>query len=515
MTMSKREQRKQERIEQLFAECQFKVIAQIIGPFGLSPAMIKDRDGGNVTTLENFKREDSTYVADKDLASHRQSKADFERGAWTPDDWNKRSESVRASGKDNYTGKVHEPGDLDADHVRSLKTFAGDAKTHLAFETGKGVDRAREVVNDSKNLAATHASINRSKGSQSLDEFAGGRGQKYELDPEAVSEAKEQSDRHIDSAQSTALREKQAAELLETGGQQAMANGLRAAIGVLLTDLAQSVFHEIKLLLRHGLDASKSLLEELRLRLEKMLGSLAAKVPEALGQLLEGGVGGFLSNLLTFVINSFLSTATRVVTAIREGLLGILNAARTMLFPPEGMTQEQAVRAGLKILAAVVATSAGVLMQEAAIAFLATVPVLGQFAEIVTPVLLGILSGIASAFLAYQIDAWFDRHLNNTGEELLDELERDAQRREEFAGELVSLSEVSLRNVHAYTQAKRIYEQAIRTVAEAARQTTRASNALGNTLAMADASATRTEAAVEHFTKLSSAIDVRIMRLAK
>ena len=66
-----------ERLQQLMESCQQQVLRQIIGPFGLTPAMFDDKDGGNVTTQHNakqgifakeseeFERSDYSYAAAK------------------------------------------------------------------------------------------------------------------------------------------------------------------------------------------------------------------------------------------------------------------------------------------------------------------------------------------------------------------------------------------------------------------------------------------------------------------
>ena len=42
-----------------------------------------------------------------------------------------------------------------------------------------------------------------------------------------------------------------------------------------------------------------------------------------------------MSNLLTFLINNFLSTAKRFVTVIREGIIGLFRAFKMIFFPPK------------------------------------------------------------------------------------------------------------------------------------------------------------------------------------
>ena len=235
-----------------------------------------------------------------------------------------------------------------------------------------------------------------------------------------------------------------------------MKMGLRQAFGVLLAELVNALFNELKALIQHGVEVGKTLFEEIRERLGRIIESVAKKIPEAASQLFEGGVSGFMSNLLTFVLNSFLSTAKRFVTAIREGLLGLYRAFKMIFFPPAHMTQQQAMQAGLKILTTVVVSTVGILLEESVATFMATVPFLKPVADVVTPVLIGTMSGLLSAFLAYQIDCMFDRYSND--ERFMDELMADAKRRDDFANELVKLSNSSLENVNNYSKSITVYQ---------------------------------------------------------
>ncbi|WP_329030725.1 hypothetical protein PCP11_31255 (plasmid) [Pseudomonas aeruginosa] len=54
-----------------------------------------------------------------------------------------------------------------------------------------------------------------------------------------------------------------------------------------------------------------------------------------------------MSNLITFLINNFLSTAKRFVTIIREGLLGLVKAFKMIMFPPKGITSSEVLQEGL------------------------------------------------------------------------------------------------------------------------------------------------------------------------
>ncbi len=87
---------REQRLQKLFDDCQQQVISQIMGPFGLSPAMFKDVDknGGNVTTLHNFSHEDDNYIAtEDDRILHQHAHTQYSkkvRDKYVVDDWSDR-----------------------------------------------------------------------------------------------------------------------------------------------------------------------------------------------------------------------------------------------------------------------------------------------------------------------------------------------------------------------------------------------------------------------------------------
>jgi hypothetical protein len=251
---------------------------------------------------------------------------------------------------------------------------------------------------------------------------------------------------------------KQGMELLQTGGKQAAMMGMRQALGMLLTELVNGLFNEFKVLIKQGVEADKKLLEDVRQRLARVIESVVKKIPAAVEQMFLGGVSGFMGNLLTFLINNFLSTAKRFVTVIREGLLGLFRAFKMILLPPKHMTADQALQEGLKILTTVVVTSVGLLLNETVGTFMATVPFVKPFADLITPVLIGTMTGLLAAFLAYQIDCLFDRYRHSLSEKFMDEMLSDARHRDEFTNELINLSNTSLRTIENYSKSINLYQ---------------------------------------------------------
>ena len=58
-----------------------------------------------------------------------------------------------------------------------------------------------------------------------------------------------------------------------------------------------------------------------------------------------------------------------------------------------------------------------------------------------TPVLIGIITGLLSAFLAYQIDGLFDRY-RHSHEKFMDELIAGTKHHHEFTEQLVTLLKI-------------------------------------------------------------------------
>ena len=165
-----------------------------------------------------------------------------------------------------------------------------------------------------------------------------------------------------------------------------------------------------------------------------------------------------MSNLLTFVINSFVSTGEKLVRVIRDGLLGLFKAFKLIAFPPRHISQSDAAQQGLKILTTVVITSLGVMIEQSAITFMATIPFLKPLADIVAPVLVGIMVGLLSAVVAYQIDRLFDACTNADDERRLDELIEDSQRMEAFATAMEEQIGFSLANLNNYATSIELYQ---------------------------------------------------------
>lgn len=422
-----------QRFDELLAECKEQVLSNVASAFGILPSAFKDRNGGNVTTVHNFSRTDDDYVAtEDDRVRHAHAHGNYQRGDYEVSDteW-KEKKTKRIDGVDEYTGQPITPdGNLttktgivaraELDHVEPIKNVHDNKKAQLGLvdvKDGKvDTSRVRDMVNDEANLAITNKSVNASKCASKLDEWSEKErpdGQTnaefYELDEERVADVHERATQHIESTVNKALFKKQGMELLDTGARQGGLMAAKQALGVLLSELVSAVFHEVSELVKSGVALGKAALHDLGMRLERVVQRVASKVKDALLNGLTGGLSGFASNLVTFLVNNFVSTAAHIVGMIRRSITDLWQAFKVMFFPPDGLSSDDGVRTGLKILSSVILACLGMTFETTISGFLSTFPLLKPIAEPITIAIVGLTVGLTSAFVAYQIDLWFAR----------------------------------------------------------------------------------------------------------
>lgn len=450
---------RQQRLDALFEDCQQHVISQVIGAFGLSRAMFADKDGGNVTTVHNFETEGGPTATHGDQALKDSYGQSYDRANFTLSDaeWEKRRASHKQSGMDAYTG-----GNLGdrphLDHVVPLKEIAGNAAAHLALGTvgtdGISLKAIINLANDDANLAITNAALNGSKCAEDLKQWMAASNEDgvsnaelYGVDPERAEEIYKAARAHIDSTVNSALLRKQAGELLSSGAKEAAGMALRQAMGMLLTELINALFNELKDLIRRGFEAGKSVFKEIGERLRQVAASVAAKLPDALSSLFSGGVSGFLSNLLTFVINSFITTGARLVRVIREGLIGLFKAFKMLIMPPPHISREDSLRQGAKMLTTVVVSAIGVLLEQSMVVFINSLGPLAVLADVIGPVLTGIIIGLVSSLLAYLIDRLFDHFFHSADERDMDMQLENVPKLQALSTALADQLEISVDNL--------------------------------------------------------------------
>lgn len=445
----RRAQLREARLEQLMDSCQQEILRQIIGPFGLTPAMFQDQDGGSVTTTHNFKK--GVTATEEDKKKHEAWQATLEQGV----DRNLIDADLKIKRKQEfqkkpvitsaYTGnELSKDGQTHFDHVVAVDRYEKNAEANL-FQSA---DRRREILNSDQNLVAAEASINMSMGKKDKNEWANSQRKKdpgktnsesFGVNKELLQETVKTAETHVQREQLKDQFKKQGGELASTGLSAAKTQALRQAFGVLLHEFVQHSFVEVNRLVRSPL-SQENFLDELIVSLKKISNRVAAKARHALEALISGGVQGFVSNLLTFLINNFVTTAAKVVTMIREGMSSLWRAIKLLLNPPEHMSAMDLAREVTKIVVSSITAAVGMLMEESIKAFIVSIPVLAPIGDVLAPGLTAIATGLLTSLLVYGIDRLFDA-LQSKGTELLEAMEANAQAQVEVIGRLAGLIE--------------------------------------------------------------------------
>ena len=419
---------KAKRIDVLLESCKDQVLQQIIGPFGLTPAMFDDKEGGNVTTVRNFKEGVVANSEDALLYAGYKERRDgvIDRSKFDKDLPPKRKVIFQADEKivSAYTGdELPRDGRMHLDHVVSVAKIQRDPGAGLVMSE----DQRVAMLNDKANLVPAEARINQSMRDLDKSEWAK-KERKRELgktnmehfgvDSERLKQTVAKAERHVNTELLKAQVVKQGTELAKTGMQDAGNNALRQATGILMYELVNGTFIEIKRISSEPA-LKEHFVEQFVIGIQNMMERIKGKLASIFDALISGGVQGFVSNLLSFIINNVIKTSAKVVTLIREGMKGLWQALKLLINPPPDMPAIEITRQVTKLIAAVVTASLGLAFEKTVEAFVLAFPLLAPFAGVISPALTAILTGVVAALVVFGIDQLFD-WLNANGTEMLE-----------------------------------------------------------------------------------------------
>ena len=437
-----------ERFRQLLTSCRDEVLSAVVGPFGLGGLVSRgDKVGGNVDTVHNVRM--GTYATDRERQAY-ESRGDYkstgandrvhkdERYRKTNEETSRLQNTVDGV-KDGYAGRTLKRNDnKDLDHVKSAKETHDDPGRVLADLP------TEDLANIPENLAPTDRTINRSKGKKPMEEFIKSlprmkeenrarietlesRGSLTRDEATELRELKEKQEKY-DAVDADMAREadrnarrgqdwevnrkyytsgKFVKRTLVTGASQGYKMGLQQAVGLVLCEFFKATFDEVQDIYAAGFSAGFEdgrFLVVLKARLSRVAARVGARWKDACAAFRDGFISGFLSNLATVIINMFVRTGKRIVRIIREGFFSLVRAIRILCVPPEGMTIAQAAHESSKLIAAGLAAIGGIVVEQQIDNMIKMAPLLEPLADILTAVLVGGLTGLATTFIVYAID---------------------------------------------------------------------------------------------------------------
>ncbi|MCK7652031.1 MULTISPECIES: hypothetical protein [unclassified Shewanella] len=156
---------KEQRLEELMTSCREQVLQQLIGPFGLTPAMFDDKTGGNVTTQHNadqgiYAKESEKYNRASDY-DYSKAKKDLLKQSHADGTMNSQTFVDKYTGKEESTRRITESGqhkmNAELDHTIPL------AEAHRDGAWMRDKAERKALTSDKDNLHFTTMENNRKK----------------------------------------------------------------------------------------------------------------------------------------------------------------------------------------------------------------------------------------------------------------------------------------------------------------------------------------------------------------
>lgn len=244
--------------------------------------------------------------------------------------------------------------------------------------------------------------MNSSKGEQDLLDWAAKvnaddptktNAEYYDLDDQEVKAIYRKAKEAVDKKQDAAVLRKQAGEILVEGSKAAGKLAVRQVLGLVLKDLIQGVVADIRHLVKVGYENLAQLAALAERRVKRSWARIRERWADLLKEGVTAGLSGFLSTVVTLLINAVVTTVKNLVAMIREGVLAFARSVKTIVAPTPGTTYAEIAREVAKILATAVAACVGMALEEVIAKALQAIPVLAPLATYLAPVIAGIVSG--------------------------------------------------------------------------------------------------------------------------
>lgn len=441
-------------INMLISECREKVVYNIAVPLGLGKLVSMglfgqaDRLGGNVDTTHNVRQKDENGNPIGTEKFQQKYKEHQENNPYNSKEYhgdsryvanNRKLSENRKAGEavDAYTGKTVAANEkMDQDHIISAYEIHNDPARILA-----GVD-GKELANADSNLVGTSSTLNRSKKAKTMSEYieqlkAQSEKRKarieelknkeeltdkeknelnklkkqeeadLELMAELDEKARKANDSTIDKAYYTS-KEFQV-DLLVTSSKEALKMGLQQAFGLFLVDLSNACFDELADSYKNGFiqgTNEETFFKACEARLMKIAETVSSNWKKLVIAFKDGAISGFISNVITTLINTFLTTSKKAIRIIREGTKILFDALKTLLFSDSELDFKDKWDAALKIIVTGAVAQSGIILQEVFTKLFATVAFLGNFNTTFATMAAGIITGITTSVVLYGLDKW-------------------------------------------------------------------------------------------------------------
>lgn len=321
------------------------------------------------------------------------------------------SDSFNEDGKlfDRYnsTNSYENAKELHIDHIVSAKSI--HYRTDLTLFMSK--EEKQLLALNPNNLAFIKGPANQSKGEHDLLVWANSKSKKdpsktnaeyFDLDINDVNKLYQTAVKTINEKAKTARRKYYTKETLKGSTKQGIQMGMKEMLGMLLYDLQNEFFKEMKYYFNNFKNFHKNKVkwQELTLCFSRIKDKVFNRAKSYFVGFSTGFISGFLGNILTVIINTFKTTYKRLAKLIGETFNGVVKSVKLLLTAENDETK---YKEAVKVFTATVIGALGGIMTESLITYLRTTP-FSIFAELIGATVGGILTGMTVASAMYMID---------------------------------------------------------------------------------------------------------------
>lgn len=445
-------------IDNLFEQYESVIFSSIITAFGLD-LFIKDQHGGDVDTIYNVRK----IGIDPEMKyKNKRNEADYEnRGPYSHKDvegkgtnFQRIKSEARQAYHENNNNTVQDayedkplgflgrskghPTDKSAelDHVIAANTAHNDRGRLLA-----GLP-TRKLVDDESNLQWTNEHLNKSMRNDEISDYIA----KHPELPDDVknrmmeryNEAKAAYEKKLTKAYYLDLKNPNCRrfylDTAKAAGKRGLQMGARQALGFILTEVWFCIKDSLKTAGTKIEDKISAIISGIKSGFE----SAKNKYKDIISKFGQGFLGGIMSSLSTTLCNIFFTTTKNLARIIRQAWSSIVEAAKVILFNPNGLWFCDRMTEALKILATGASIIIGTLAQEAVQASLNGVtPFL---ANVISTFAGSLCTGLLTITLLFYIDNNpFDSFLNKAFDEAIKNYKLQAKLFNDYCAKLHNL----------------------------------------------------------------------------
>lgn len=421
-----------EKAQNLFELCETNVINTIKGQFGASELFKTSKEGGQVSTTHNARENIYGINEEKERLAYeklRGEKYDYDK--YHGEQYRQNKEKVKNQELDYMTGK--ELDSKSCDHI--LPASEIHKNESLTRKASLAEIDKNTLANKEQNLKMTDPYLNSLKNANNVEQFnqivdkkiqefenkrAKGtlsgedaenlkklKSIKWEELKKAEADAIKTIDNAIDEAYYTSSKPyKELATSIGLDVKNIAKGGLKSALAIVIARLVKELFAELRHIFKHFGDESFS---EIFARLKERLSKVISEIKQDFKGIFEGSIeqsiGAFLSNIVLFIINIFVSTAKRVTQIIRAGFGSLIKAIKILANPPANMPKDEVAFEALKVFTAGIITAGSLFLEEGIDKFITTIcPFLAPVSDFIAITLSALIGGVLSTIVLYYMD---------------------------------------------------------------------------------------------------------------